>query len=149
MVLGTLNQFGILSAFFFSWFYRCIRLAFHIQLPYSFLHLPYVEAAVRYTYQKDYCGNCSWYYSKNSQEVNSTASTQMMATTEATRIKEKNLPYHKHEEKSQDAPNTEDIVHQYPQHGEMNRQKALDLTNTDQPFHHSQSHPKKHQAEEP
>uniref|UniRef100_A0A8D2IUL1 Selenoprotein P N-terminal domain-containing protein n=1 Tax=Varanus komodoensis TaxID=61221 RepID=A0A8D2IUL1_VARKO len=38
---------------------RCSRLGFHIQLPYSFLHLPYVEAAVRYTYHKDYCGNCS------------------------------------------------------------------------------------------
>uniref|UniRef100_A0A670IUN8 Selenoprotein P N-terminal domain-containing protein n=1 Tax=Podarcis muralis TaxID=64176 RepID=A0A670IUN8_PODMU len=47
----------------------CSRLAFHIQLPYSFLHLPYVEAAVRYTHSKDYCGNCSWYPSNSSQEV--------------------------------------------------------------------------------
>uniref|UniRef100_G1KQP6 Selenoprotein P N-terminal domain-containing protein n=1 Tax=Anolis carolinensis TaxID=28377 RepID=G1KQP6_ANOCA len=38
---------------------RCSRLTFHIQLPYSFLHLPYVEAAVHYTHRKDYCGNCS------------------------------------------------------------------------------------------
>uniref|UniRef100_A0A670XRI2 Selenoprotein P N-terminal domain-containing protein n=1 Tax=Pseudonaja textilis TaxID=8673 RepID=A0A670XRI2_PSETE len=48
---------------------RCRKLTFHIQLPYSFLHLPYVEAAVRYTSRKDYCGNCSWYYLNSSQEV--------------------------------------------------------------------------------
>ncbi|KAJ6659553.1 hypothetical protein lerEdw1_018788 [Lerista edwardsae] len=48
---------------------RCSRLAFHIQLPYSFLHLPYVEAAVHYTNRKDYCGNCSWYHLNNSLEV--------------------------------------------------------------------------------
>ncbi|KAL7985149.1 hypothetical protein Chor_003719 [Crotalus horridus] len=52
-----------------SGFCRCKKLTFHIQLPYSFLHLPYVEAAVRYTYHKDYCGNCSWYYLNSSQEV--------------------------------------------------------------------------------
>ncbi|NXC44498.1 SELPB protein, partial [Alectura lathami] len=38
---------------------RCGRLAFHIQLPYSFLHLPYVESAIRFTHSKDFCGNCS------------------------------------------------------------------------------------------
>ncbi|KAK9404328.1 selenoprotein Pb-like [Crotalus adamanteus] len=65
---------------------RCKKLTFHIQLPYSFLHLPYVEAAVRYTYHKDYCGNCSWYYLNSSQEVNNAASTPMM-TTEAPRDK--------------------------------------------------------------
>uniref|UniRef100_A0A493SST1 Selenoprotein P N-terminal domain-containing protein n=1 Tax=Anas platyrhynchos platyrhynchos TaxID=8840 RepID=A0A493SST1_ANAPP len=40
---------------------RCGRLAFHIQLPYSFLHFPYVESAIRFTHSKDYCGNCSLY----------------------------------------------------------------------------------------
>ncbi|KFQ26599.1 Selenoprotein Pb, partial [Tyto alba] len=38
---------------------RCGRLAFHIQLPYSFLHFPYVESAIRFTHSKDFCGNCS------------------------------------------------------------------------------------------
>uniref|UniRef100_K7FTE4 Selenoprotein Pb-like n=1 Tax=Pelodiscus sinensis TaxID=13735 RepID=K7FTE4_PELSI len=38
---------------------RCGRLAFHIPLPYSFLHLRYVESAVRVTHAKDFCGNCS------------------------------------------------------------------------------------------
>ena len=40
---------------------RCGRLAFHIQLPYSFLHFPYVESAIRFTHGKDFCGNCSFY----------------------------------------------------------------------------------------
>uniref|UniRef100_A0A4W5M263 Selenoprotein P N-terminal domain-containing protein n=1 Tax=Hucho hucho TaxID=62062 RepID=A0A4W5M263_9TELE len=38
---------------------RCGRLTFHIVLPYSFLHYPYIEAAVRATYHKDICGNCT------------------------------------------------------------------------------------------
>uniref|UniRef100_A0A8D0DYX5 Selenoprotein P N-terminal domain-containing protein n=1 Tax=Salvator merianae TaxID=96440 RepID=A0A8D0DYX5_SALMN len=54
---------------------RCSRLTFHIQLPYSFLHLPYVEAAIRFTHRKDYCGNCSWYYSNSSQEVGNPVSS--------------------------------------------------------------------------
>lgn len=71
---------------------RCRKLTFHIQLPYSFLHLPYVEAAVRYTHNKDYCGSCSWYYLDGSQEVNNTASTPVM-TTEASRNKVKIWKY--------------------------------------------------------
>lgn len=46
----------------------CGRLAFHIQLPYSFLHLPYVESAIRFTHRKDFCGNCSL-YPNSTQEV--------------------------------------------------------------------------------
>uniref|UniRef100_A0A3B4Z036 Selenoprotein P N-terminal domain-containing protein n=1 Tax=Seriola lalandi dorsalis TaxID=1841481 RepID=A0A3B4Z036_SERLL len=37
---------------------KCGLLTFHIVLPYSFLHYPYVEAAIRATYQKNIC-NCS------------------------------------------------------------------------------------------
>uniref|UniRef100_A0A8C8SPY2 Selenoprotein P N-terminal domain-containing protein n=1 Tax=Pelusios castaneus TaxID=367368 RepID=A0A8C8SPY2_9SAUR len=51
---------------------RCGRLAFHIPLPYSFLHFRYVESAVRVTHTKDLCGNCSL-YSNSTQEVNGTA----------------------------------------------------------------------------
>uniref|UniRef100_A0A8B9S954 Selenoprotein P N-terminal domain-containing protein n=1 Tax=Apteryx owenii TaxID=8824 RepID=A0A8B9S954_APTOW len=49
---------------------RCARLAFHIQLPYSFLHFPYVESAIRFTYSKDFCGSCSL-YPNSTQEVRS------------------------------------------------------------------------------
>lgn len=49
---------------------RCGRLAFHIQLPYSFLHFPYVESAIRFTHSKDFCGNCS-FYPNATQEVRS------------------------------------------------------------------------------
>ncbi|KAI4904280.1 hypothetical protein NFI96_030086, partial [Prochilodus magdalenae] len=37
---------------------RCGRLTFHIVMPYSFLHYPYVEAAIRATYLRDIC-NCT------------------------------------------------------------------------------------------
>lgn len=37
---------------------RCGLLTFHIVLPYSFLHYPYVEAAIRATYFKNIC-NCT------------------------------------------------------------------------------------------
>lgn len=47
---------------------RCGRLAFHIQLPFSFLHFPYVEAAIRSSHIKDFCGNCSL-YPDTTQEV--------------------------------------------------------------------------------
>ncbi|XP_043858528.1 selenoprotein Pb-like [Dromiciops gliroides] len=47
---------------------RCGRLTFHIQLPFSFLHFPYVESAIRFTHRQDHCGNCSFY----SAQVNST-----------------------------------------------------------------------------
>ncbi|NXP70382.1 SELPB protein, partial [Ramphastos sulfuratus] len=50
---------------------RCGRLAFHIQLPYSYLHFPYVESAIRFTHSKDFCGNCSL-YPNTTQEANST-----------------------------------------------------------------------------
>lgn len=50
--------------------HRCGRLAFHIQLPYSFLHFPYVESAIRFTHSKDLCGNCSL-YPNATQEVRS------------------------------------------------------------------------------
>ncbi|CAN2390888.1 Selenoprotein P, partial [Pristimantis euphronides] len=40
---------------------RCGRLTFHIRLPLSYLHFPYVEAAIISTYYEDYCQNCSFY----------------------------------------------------------------------------------------
>ncbi|CAI5777307.1 Hypothetical predicted protein [Podarcis lilfordi] len=128
---------------------RCSRLAFHIQLPYSFLHLPYVEAAVRYTHSKDYCGNCSWYPSNSSQEVNKTASTNV-TTTEASGHKEKHLeePRYHHDEPSQEAPNTKHTAHHYSHHGGVGNHKALGLSSTHQPVLHSQNHSQKHQTRE-
>uniref|UniRef100_A0A8C4X8T5 Selenoprotein Pb-like n=2 Tax=Erpetoichthys calabaricus TaxID=27687 RepID=A0A8C4X8T5_ERPCA len=38
---------------------RCGKLTFHVVLPYSYLHYPYVEAAIRVTYLRNMCGNCS------------------------------------------------------------------------------------------
>lgn len=41
-----------------SFLHRCGYLTFHIVLPFSFLHYPYIEAAIRATYHKNIC-NCS------------------------------------------------------------------------------------------
>uniref|UniRef100_A0A8C7I5E8 Selenoprotein P N-terminal domain-containing protein n=1 Tax=Oncorhynchus kisutch TaxID=8019 RepID=A0A8C7I5E8_ONCKI len=38
---------------------RCGRLTCHTVLPYSFLHYPYIDAAVRATYHKRIYGNCT------------------------------------------------------------------------------------------
>ncbi|XP_053325007.1 selenoprotein Pb-like [Spea bombifrons] len=55
---------------------RCGRLAFHVRLPFSYLHFSYVEAAIRSTYFDDFCGNCSFYANVTEQTTNvSTAST--------------------------------------------------------------------------
>ncbi|XP_063795499.1 selenoprotein Pb-like isoform X2 [Pseudophryne corroboree] len=40
---------------------RCGRLTFHIRLPHSILHFPYVYAAIHQTYYEDSCQNCSFY----------------------------------------------------------------------------------------
>lgn len=70
---------------------RCGRLAFHIQLPYSFLHFPYVESAIRVTHGKDFCGNCS-FYPNTSREVRSRDARWSRAPSSplAWRIREKN-----------------------------------------------------------
>ncbi|XP_010287123.1 PREDICTED: selenoprotein Pb-like [Phaethon lepturus] len=75
---------------------RCGRLAFHIQLPYSFLHFPYVESAIRFTHSKDFCGNCSL-YANTSQEANSTMEVPVtMSPLPEQEQKESETPIHHH-----------------------------------------------------
>ncbi|KAM4722940.1 selenoprotein Pb-like [Rhinophrynus dorsalis] len=52
---------------------RCGRLTFHIRLPLSYLHFPYVEAAIRSTYKDDFCGNCSFYSNSTLTTLNVSA----------------------------------------------------------------------------
>lgn len=82
---------------------RCGFLTFHIVLPYSFLHYPYVEAAIRATYHKDIC-NCS--LSANStmsaENNHSTTSTgdnsrHVELTEPAVEQPTSNLHHHHHE----------------------------------------------------
>lgn len=51
---------------------RCGRLTFHIRLPLSYLHFPYVEAAINSTYFEDYCQNCSFYANITQNKMNET-----------------------------------------------------------------------------
>lgn len=61
---------------------RCGKLTFHIPLPYSFLHRPYIEAAVLATYHKDICGNCSFHLNSTlTAGPNGTNVTSINATT--------------------------------------------------------------------
>uniref|UniRef100_A0A8C0V5U1 Selenoprotein Pb-like n=1 Tax=Cyanistes caeruleus TaxID=156563 RepID=A0A8C0V5U1_CYACU len=62
---------------------RCGRLAFHIQLPFSFLHFPYVEAAIRYSHIKDFCGNCSLYPNTTHSERDTNPSEDHKPATHA------------------------------------------------------------------
>ncbi|NXV07493.1 SEPP1 protein, partial [Cettia cetti] len=39
---------------------RCGRLVYHLGLPYSFLHFPYVEESIKFAYCENKCGNCSY-----------------------------------------------------------------------------------------
>ncbi|KAF4076840.1 hypothetical protein AMELA_G00219770 [Ameiurus melas] len=65
---------------------RCGRLTFHIVLPFSYLHYPYVEAAIRATYFQNIC-NCT--LDSNSTRLTSSNVTrgtyleQNMTTTES------------------------------------------------------------------
>ncbi|XP_075688704.1 selenoprotein Pb-like [Rhinoderma darwinii] len=51
---------------------RCGRLTFHIRLPLSYLHFPYVEAAINASYYEDYCQNCSFYANITQNETSKT-----------------------------------------------------------------------------
>uniref|UniRef100_A0ACB8F4M5 Selenoprotein Pb n=2 Tax=Sphaerodactylus townsendi TaxID=933632 RepID=A0ACB8F4M5_9SAUR len=125
---------------------RCGKLTFHIRLPHSFLHFPYVEAAVHHTYHKDYCGNCSWYYSNSNQEISSTAETSAM-TTEASRHHDKS---HNHAGKSKEAPSTvEHTVHHFSHHTMNSSRRVMGLASTYQPVPHNQSQLQKQQEAEP
>ncbi|NXJ73681.1 SELPB protein, partial [Trogon melanurus] len=76
---------------------RCGRLTFHILLPYSFLHFPYVESAIRFTHSKDFCGNCSL-YSNTTQEVNSTMEVPVTLTPlPEGEVKESETLIHQHD----------------------------------------------------
>ncbi|NXG54879.1 SELPB protein, partial [Hemiprocne comata] len=107
---------------------RCGRLAFHIQLPYSFLHFPYVESAIRFTHSKDFCGNCS-FYSNTTQEANSTMEVPVTLTPlpEQER-KESETPIHQH-----------NPLHPHHHH-EVSSERATDPSGDNEPATHAPHH---------
>nr|XP_009679275.1 PREDICTED: selenoprotein Pb-like [Struthio camelus australis] len=102
--------------------HSCARLAFHIQLPYSFLHFPYVESAIRFTYSKDFCGNCSL-YPNSTQEANSTMVVPANPSPLPEQEKEPELPIHQH-----------NPLH--PHHHVVSSEKASDPSGDHQPAAH-------------
>ncbi|NXJ50986.1 SELPB protein, partial [Spizaetus tyrannus] len=115
---------------------RCGRLAFHIQLPYSFLHFPYVESAIRFTHSKDFCGNCS-FYPNATQEANSTMEVPVTPSP---------LP-------EQEGKESETAIHQHnplrPHHRhEVSSERATDPSGDHEPatrtHHHHRDHSQPH-----
>lgn len=116
---------------------RCGRLAFHIQLPYSFLHLPYVESAIRFTHRKDFCGNCSL-YPNSTQEANSTMEVPATLT-----------PLPEQEEKESETPAHHQPNHLHPHHRAVGNGTAPEPSGDHRPTHahhhhgaHGKLHPK-------
>ncbi|TMS10153.1 Selenoprotein Pb [Larimichthys crocea] len=64
---------------------RCGLLTFHIVLPYSFLHSPYIEAAIRATYHKNIC-NCSASTLSSSKITTSTNETTQFNVSQTAAI---------------------------------------------------------------
>ncbi|KAI1236779.1 hypothetical protein IHE44_0015033 [Lamprotornis superbus] len=107
---------------------RCGRLAFHIQLPFSFLHFPYVESAIRYSHVKDFCGNCSL-YPNTTQEPNSTM--EVPATPSS-------LPEH-------DGMESETLIHQHKplhphHHHEVSNERDTNPSEDHKPATHAHHH---------
>ncbi|NXD80404.1 SELPB protein, partial [Halcyon senegalensis] len=106
---------------------RCGRLAFHIQLPYSFLHFPYVESAIRFTHSKDFCGNCSL-YPNTTQEANSTTEVPVtLSPAPEQERKESETPIHQH-----------NPLH--PHHHEVSSERATDPSGDQEPAAHAHHH---------
>ncbi|NXX54023.1 SELPB protein, partial [Scopus umbretta] len=107
---------------------RCGRLAFHIQLPYSFLHFPYVESAIRFTHNKDFCGNCSL-YPTTTQEANSTMEVPVtLSPLLEQEGKESETPIHQH-----------NPLHPHHRH-EVSSDGATDLSGDREPATHAHHH---------
>ncbi|CAM5136552.1 unnamed protein product [Eretmochelys imbricata] len=114
---------------------RCGRLAFHIPLPYSFLHFRYVESAVRFTYAKDVCGNCSL-YSNSTQEANGTAEGPK-SLSQPPELEEKEQELAPHESKA------------HPELEEKEQELAPHESKAHRPHHHRASSNSDPQASSP
>ncbi|NWS55744.1 SELPB protein, partial [Chunga burmeisteri] len=117
---------------------RCGRLAFHIQLPYSFLHFPYVESAIRFTHSKDFCGNCS-FYPNTTLEANGTVGGPVtLSPPPEQEGKESETPIHQH-----------NPLHPHHHHREVGGERATDPSGDHKPatraHHHHGDHGQPHQ----
>uniref|UniRef100_A0A3P8S6D3 Selenoprotein P N-terminal domain-containing protein n=1 Tax=Amphiprion percula TaxID=161767 RepID=A0A3P8S6D3_AMPPE len=133
---------------------RCGLLTFHIVLPYSFLHFPYVEAAIRATYLKNIC-NCtsnstSWSGGNN---ITRNGTVQFNQTTTAPTedpdlgdAARKGAHHHKSHHDSHHHPHNHH-QHQHPSsQNQPQRQRDASQSKTRQPGHHQHhhSHPQHH-----
>ncbi|NWI60079.1 SELPB protein, partial [Calyptomena viridis] len=106
---------------------RCGRLAFHIQLPFSFLHFPYVESAIRFTHSKDFCGNCSLYHN-TTQQANSTMEVPVTLNPLPEHEEESGTPIHQHKP-----------LHPH-RHHEVSSKRATNPSGDHEPSTHAHHH---------
>uniref|UniRef100_A0A3P9C9X8 Selenoprotein P2 n=1 Tax=Maylandia zebra TaxID=106582 RepID=A0A3P9C9X8_9CICH len=100
---------------------RCGLLTFHIVMPYSFLHHPFVEAAIRATYQKNIC-NCTLV--DEGSEVADTASG--------------GTHHHHHHDHHHDDPPSHQ--HHHDQHSSHQNQSLHQQDQGDSTSHHHHHH---------
>uniref|UniRef100_A0A671WY03 Selenoprotein P N-terminal domain-containing protein n=2 Tax=Sparus aurata TaxID=8175 RepID=A0A671WY03_SPAAU len=121
---------------------RCGRLTFHIVLPYSFLHYPYVEAAIRATYHKNIC-NCSDSEATAQNGTMKNGTTAELDTEDpevaATARHHSHLHHHPHHSKHSHHNHTQH------QHVTIQNQTLNPHSPSDHPHHPQHHHPQHHQ----
>uniref|UniRef100_A0A3Q2Y6P2 Selenoprotein Pb-like n=2 Tax=Hippocampus comes TaxID=109280 RepID=A0A3Q2Y6P2_HIPCM len=109
---------------------RCGLLTFHIVLPYSFLHYPYVEAAIRATNYKNIC-NCSANFTTVNDIV--TKNDTLPSDVNHTTASPKNQANTEHAEMTVTTPktiHTDHHHHHHLPHGHQNRSHPQQDHNT-------------------
>ncbi|KAM4021730.1 selenoprotein Pb-like isoform 2-T2 [Anomaloglossus baeobatrachus] len=100
---------------------RCGRLTFHIRLPLSYLHFPYVEAAIISTYYDDYCHNCSFYANVTHNKRNETFGNNTI-NVQREQHPEAQTPGPKKDKIKENKPSDRHIHEHQEGHGEHNHQ---------------------------
>uniref|UniRef100_A0A9J8A199 Selenoprotein P2 n=1 Tax=Cyprinus carpio carpio TaxID=630221 RepID=A0A9J8A199_CYPCA len=123
---------------------RCGHLTFHIVLPFSFLHYPYIEAAIRATYHKNIC-NCSLHANSSISEgfKNNTnnANKQTEVKNQNTNNTEPVTVEHHHHRHEHHHQHVHYHFHQHVHHHHQNKNNStgdLDVTSVPkEPIQHS------------
>uniref|UniRef100_A0A671N2V1 Elongation of very long chain fatty acids protein 7-like n=1 Tax=Sinocyclocheilus anshuiensis TaxID=1608454 RepID=A0A671N2V1_9TELE len=135
------------SFFCISFLHRCGHLTFHIVLPFSFLHYPYIEAAIRATYHKNIC-NCSLHANSSISEGFENNKNDANEPTEVNNQKTNNtepvtVEHHHHQ-------HVHHHHHQHVHHHHQNKNNSTgdsDVTNVPkEPIQHSHQEHSHHKS---
>ncbi|KAI2667594.1 Selenoprotein Pb [Labeo rohita] len=128
---------------------RCGYLTFHIVLPFSFLHYPYIEAAIRATYHKNIC-NCSLNpntsisegFENNKNKVDEhTENNQKTNNTEPVTVEHHHHHQHEHHHHQHVHYHHHEHVHHHHHHHNQNNNNSTDDSDVssvpNEPIQHS------------